>query len=336
MENESVTSKFFKNCLFEEDYYSEMRKPFLKNYLRQNNVKTNKLFLLQFKRSIMDKTVSPKKKIQNLEILDFVLNLENQHFLSNLLDSVCWKQMKKVSIAYCKPRYDASLPKKFGEFEYSDFWDFGRELLNTMISLGTDFGEFEDDQKTNFGEHYDEIIRLMKENGKPTKIPGHRVSFSESELEGRNGNALDSLIASQMSEHPEGNEPPIVAGNLENNVIVADNGQLDAKSEEDKEMDLSNLEADMKLEEANKQNLSKHSKGERKTKTVTVVKKHEKYETCPDLKKINTALKKEWDSKIFFTRVLKVTPIFETLKFTPLGHYIVRKRIEKTDQLQNT
>ena len=42
--------------------------------------------------------------------------------------------------------------------------------------------------------------------------------------------------------------------------------------------------------------------------TVKVIEKVEKHEACPDLKKVNTNMSKSWDSKLYFTRVLKVSP----------------------------
>ena len=62
MENESVTSKFFKNCLFEEGYFTDMRKPYLKNYLKQNDPETIKLFFKHFEKSLVSDDISPKKK----------------------------------------------------------------------------------------------------------------------------------------------------------------------------------------------------------------------------------------------------------------------------------
>lgn len=199
MPNEQVTNKFFKNCLFEEDYWTEMRKPFLKNYLRQDDSATNQSFLNLMKKSLISKELSPKKKIQNLEILLFGVSLQNQQFFSDLLDSPCWAQMKRISVAFLKPKYDKSLPKKFGEdWEYSEFWHFGRELLNLQISVGSEYGEFEDDEKTDFGIHLEEIINLMTKHGKPTKIAGHRISFSASELDRASAeyNGLDSVVVS--------------------------------------------------------------------------------------------------------------------------------------------
>jgi hypothetical protein len=69
------------------------------------------------------------------------------------LDSSCWKKMKKVSLAFCNPKYDKNLPTKFGKYDYEDFWTFGRDLVNFTLGLGDEFGEFEDDTKTDFGLH---------------------------------------------------------------------------------------------------------------------------------------------------------------------------------------
>lgn len=62
-----------------------------------------------------------------------------------------------------------------------------------MIRLGTDFGDYEDDKKTEFGLHYNLLIKELSKHGKPTEVPGLRVSFMEEDLT-RRPDDLDSIL----------------------------------------------------------------------------------------------------------------------------------------------